>query len=119
MWVMTRVEEGAPRFRLKRHKDVHVESGDGFEIERRTHRAADGVAFDDAVGLHLVNRGNGFFDVHPTDENINLIPQPARGIRLPHVGLADIDFRQKAEIPRSPKLSRACEFSFGLLRLCS
>jgi hypothetical protein len=48
--------------------------------------------------VHLVNRGNGFFDVHPTDENINLIPQPARGIRLPHVGLADIDLDTKLRL---------------------
>src|ERR1035441_2451842 len=42
---------------------AHVGGGDGFEIESRTHCAADGIAFDDAVGLHLVDRGDGFSDI--------------------------------------------------------
>ena len=58
------VDESATGIGFERHKDVHVEGGDGLEIKRRTHRAADGVAFNDAIGLHLVDRGDDFFDVH-------------------------------------------------------
>ena len=35
-----RAEDGAACSRLEHHEDVHVESGNGFEIESRTHRAA-------------------------------------------------------------------------------
>jgi hypothetical protein len=33
-------------------------------VKRRADRAADGVAFNHSVSLHLVDRLHGFFDVH-------------------------------------------------------
>ena len=45
-------------------KDVHVECRDGFEVERGSHGTADGVAFDHAIGLHLIDECNYFNNVH-------------------------------------------------------
>ncbi|MDZ4788125.1 MAG: hypothetical protein SH807_04215 [Blastochloris sp.] len=46
------------------HEDVHVEGGDWFEMEGGSHCTADGIMFDHASGLHLVNRGDDLGDVH-------------------------------------------------------
>ena len=47
---------------------------DRLKIERRAHRAADGVAFDDAVGLHLIDRSDGVLDVHAFIRLANSLP---------------------------------------------
>ena len=49
---------------LEGDKNIHIQRGDRFKIERRAGRAADGVALNDAVSLHLVDRRKGVFDVH-------------------------------------------------------
>src|SRR5207245_1662732 len=41
-----------------------VERAGRFQVEGRAHRAADGVTINDAVGLHLVDGGNDFANVH-------------------------------------------------------
>lgn len=49
---------------MERDEDVHIERGDGLQVEGRADCAADGVALDDAVGLHLVDGGDDVPDVH-------------------------------------------------------
>jgi hypothetical protein len=43
--------------------------------------SSNGVLANHTVCLYLIDGGYGFFDVHSTNENFTLIPQPARGIR--------------------------------------
>jgi hypothetical protein len=81
-----RTGQQAPGFGAESDKDVHVERGHGFKIEGRAHRAADGVALDDAIGLHLIYRRDGVSDVHVLEFgsaaisrrafNRNLLAQP-------------------------------------------
>ena len=47
---------------------------DRLKIERRAHRAADGVAFDDAVGLHLIDCRDGGLDVHRFNRLASMLP---------------------------------------------
>src|SRR5207253_2720559 len=60
----SRAEQEASRLGTEGDEDVHIEGGDGFEIEGRADRAADGVALNDAVGLHLIDGGDDFPNVH-------------------------------------------------------
>ena len=59
-----RADEQAPRLGSESHEDDHVEGGDRFKVEGRAHRAADGVAINHAVGLHLIDGGDDFSNVH-------------------------------------------------------
>ncbi len=59
-----RADEKASCVGSEADEDIHVESGDRFEIESRAHRAADSIAFDDAVGLHPVDGLDDFLNLH-------------------------------------------------------
>ena len=59
-----RAGDAAARLGPEGHEDVHVQRGHRLQVKSRAHRAADGVAFNDAVGLHLVDGGDDFFDNH-------------------------------------------------------
>ena len=52
------------RFRSEGDEHIHIQRGHRFQIEGRAHRVADGVAVNDAVGLHPIDGGDGFLDVH-------------------------------------------------------
>ena len=49
---------------LKLNENINVERGDRLEIEGRANRAADGVALDDTIGLHLIDGAENVFDLH-------------------------------------------------------
>src|SRR5439155_1454231 len=59
-----RTRQQIPGFGAEVDEDVHVERGHGFKIEGRADSAADGVAFDDAIGMHLIDGRDGILDVH-------------------------------------------------------
>jgi hypothetical protein len=59
-----RIDDQSLRLRLEGHEDVHVKSGDGFQIKSGGDRASNSVALNDAVCLHLVDNGDDFFDTH-------------------------------------------------------
>ena len=55
-----------PFLGLKYDEYVHVEGCDGFEIEGGAHSAADCIALDHTISLHLVNRFEDFAYIHDT-----------------------------------------------------
>ena len=54
----------APLLRLESDEDIHVQRGDGLEVEGRSDRAPDCVTFNHAISLHLVDRFDDFPNVH-------------------------------------------------------
>ncbi|MCI0541993.1 MAG: hypothetical protein L0Z50_42900 [Verrucomicrobiales bacterium] len=59
-----RGNEKLPGLRFERDEHIHIESSHRFEIELGAHRAANGIAVNDAIGSHLVYGCDGLFDVH-------------------------------------------------------
>ena len=53
-------EPGSVRF----NENIDIERGDWFQIECRSGRATDRVAFNHTVGLHTVDHLNDFFYAH-------------------------------------------------------
>ena len=49
---------------LEGDKDIHIERSHGLEIKGRAYRSADGIAIDDAIGLHAVDCCDDFFYAH-------------------------------------------------------
>ena len=49
--------------------ELPIQDGNRFEVERRAYRAPDGIAINDAVGLHPIDTGNGFGDVHTSKKD--------------------------------------------------
>ena len=57
-------DQQPPRPWPESHEYVHIQRRDGFEVKGRSHRAANGVTLNHALGLHPVDGGDDGFDVH-------------------------------------------------------
>ena len=64
-------------FRFEGNKDVQIECGNRLKIEGGANSAADGVTFDNAVGVHLINGRDGVSNVHTLNRITGIVAAAA------------------------------------------